>query len=117
MLFPPIPYTPRIYRDAETSLTVFYRWDGKARGDLAQAVQGKFEALDEFFAAIEGPFAVAVERVEIRKAGALESVQAVPAQREARIEWLAQEWPPKILGEVCGAIGFGLYDENQLGKS
>jgi hypothetical protein len=41
----------------------------------------------------------------------------VPAQREARIEWLAQEWPPKILGEVCGAIGFGLYDEAQLGKS
>jgi hypothetical protein len=87
------------------------------KGDLAQAVQGKFEALEEFFAAIEGPFAAAVERVEIRKAGALESVQAVPAQREARIEWLAQEWPPKILGEVCGAIGFGLYDEAQLGKS
>lgn len=117
MLFPPIPYTPRIYRDAETSLTVFYRWDGKARADLAEAVRGQFEELDQFYGAIEGAFAACVERVEIRKAGALESVQPVPATREARIEWLAQEWPPKILGEVCGAIGFGLYDESQLGKS
>lgn len=117
MLFPPIPYTPRIYREAETSLTVFYRWDGKARGDLAEAVQGQFDGLDQFFAAIEGPFSAAVERVEIRKAGALESVQTVPAQRDARIAWLAQEWPPKILGEVCGAIGFGLYDDGHLGKS
>lgn len=117
MLFPPIPYTPRIYREAETSLTVFYRWDPKARGDLAETVRKEFEGLDQFYAAIEGPFAAAVDRIEVRKGGALESVQAVPATAQARIEWLSQEWPPKILGEVCGAIGFGLYDEVQLGKS
>lgn len=116
-LFPPIPYTPSIFRNASTSVQVFYHWKAEAREELNAALRDPATTFAEWYAQVDGPISRLISHIDVRVDGVLSRTINLPATQEARAEWFDKEWPPRLLGEVCGAIASGAYDESLAKKS
>lgn len=119
-ILPPMPYTPTPFRRGALSdtLTVFYRWDEKATGDLRSSLSSNPDEYSGWINLVENPLSRLVDRIEVRRADSDPQVYRLPADRDARISWLQETFPPRLLGEICGAIITGTFDSVDLvGKS
>lgn len=116
-LFPPIPYTPSTFRNASTSVQVFYHWNAEARSELMTALNDPGSTFADWYAKVDGPLSRLISHIEIRVDGVLSNSITLPTTSEARRDWFDKEWPPRLLGEVCGAIAAGAYDDSLAKKS
>lgn len=117
VLFPPIPYTPAVFHNQAEQLVVYYLWDPAARDELRNALQERQEDFAAWYATMDKALQRLLVRVERRRDGALVETLHAPSTFDERLQWYQHQWPPRVLGELCGAIVGGVYDGAALGKS
>ncbi len=121
LILPPMPYTPVPFRRGALAdvLTVYYHWRESVSDELRASMDARPDGYAGWLEIVEEPLSRVIDRIEVRHAGQEETrVYRLPGSREERISWLQSTFPPRLLGEICGAILSGTYDSGELvGKS